>query len=105
MARPVDAAHDFEVDKSHTYSAIEILLSNAVQHGATQVGLALSEKELSIQNNGDPISQGNVDKVFVPFFTTKRENGGTGLGLAICERCHGRSIFDCRYDAHLLRFS
>ena len=49
------------------------------------MGLALSEKELSIQNNGDPISQGNVDKVFVPFFTTKRENGGTGLGLSIAQ--------------------
>ena len=81
----VDAAHDFEVDKSHTYSAIEILLSNAVQHGATQVSVTLSEKELSIQNNGDPISQGNIDKVFVPFFTTKRENGGTGLGLSIAQ--------------------
>ena len=85
LAFTVDAAHDFEVDKSHTYSAIEILLSNAVQHGATQVSVTLSEKELSIQNNGDPISQGNVDKVFVPFFTTKRENGGTGLGLSIAQ--------------------
>ena len=81
----IDIPSDIEVDESHTRSAIEIILSNAVQHGATETSLVLSGSTLTIQNNGAPISEGNADKVFVPFFTTKRESGGTGLGLSIAQ--------------------
>ncbi len=36
---------------------------------------------LTIQDNGDGISAEAIDKIFVPFFTTKAR--GTGLGLSI----------------------
>jgi len=46
-------------------------------------------------NDGEPIADNNRDKVFKPFFTTRRESGGTGMGLEIARsmlRAHHGSI-------------
>jgi len=34
-------------------------------------------------DNGRGVSPGNREKIYDPFFTTRREQGGTGLGLGI----------------------
>jgi signal transduction histidine kinase len=51
------------------------------------------EVQFVIGDNGAGIPKENLDEIFQPFFTTKRENG-TGLGLslskAIVERHRGR---------------
>ena len=39
---------------------------------------------IQIKDNGEGISQKNIDKIFEPFFTTKPAGDGTGLGLSIC---------------------
>lgn len=63
------------------------LLDNAKQHGAerTTIELALDETELTLRvtDDGEGISPANREKIFTPFFTTRREEGGTGLGLGI----------------------
>jgi len=63
------------------------LIENSRQHGATEVVISV-EKDVSkikviIADNGHGISKANIDKLFTPFFTTKRDQGGTGLGLII----------------------
>jgi len=48
---------------------------------------------IEVSDNGPGIPPQNIDKIFVPFFTTKKE--GTGMGLAITQRImadHGGSI-------------
>ena len=38
---------------------------------------------VEIEDTGEGIPEGIMDKIFEPFFTTKAGKGGTGLGLAI----------------------
>jgi two-component system sensor histidine kinase PilS (NtrC family) len=40
--------------------------------------------EIAFQDTGEGIAPGNLDKIFLPFFTTKKE--GSGLGLAAVHR-------------------
>jgi len=41
---------------------------------------------IEVEDSGDGISAGNLDRIFDPFFTTKEPGRGTGLGLAISAR-------------------
>jgi signal transduction histidine kinase len=80
------------------------LLSNAREHGATTVHVSAEARaerlRIVVADNGSGISSGNRDRVFEPFFTTRREAGGTGMGLQIVRSmlaAHGGSIrlLDC----------
>jgi len=70
-------------------TALSNLATNSLQHDATRVELNVRKSDheviLDMQDNGRGIPSANRDKVFTPFFTTKRENGGTGLGLRIVQ--------------------
>lgn len=75
------------------------LAENSLQHGADRIRLFVSRTpdsiRLEVADNGRGISQANRDKVFTPFFTTRRASGGTGLGLEICRsvlKAHGAGI-------------
>jgi signal transduction histidine kinase len=49
--------------------------------------------EISVSDTGGGISRDQLDKIFRPFYTTKR--GGTGLGLSLCRRIisqHGGTL-------------
>ena len=74
------------------------LIENSFQHGATAVHLSHQKRKrnmvLTLKDNGSGISEANAEKIFTPFFTTKRHDGGTGLGLkivrSIIENHHGK---------------
>jgi signal transduction histidine kinase len=80
-------------------AVFEQLLSNAREHGATRVRVTAQPVEdrlrIVVADNGSGISTGNRNRVFEPFFTTRREAGGTGMGLQIVRSmlaAHGGSI-------------
>ena len=79
------------------------LINNAIdaigEKGNISISLdAIEEKavELKITDDGNGIDKENLDKLFLPFFSTKGKEKGTGLGLyivkKICEN-HNAEIF------------
>lgn len=69
--------------------ALTILLENSRQVGATVVRIVGRADEqtvtLDVSDNGPGVAQGDVGRVFEPFFTTRRGEGGAGLGLPIAQ--------------------
>lgn len=75
------------------------LAENAFQNGATRLNLSTrtngSSVEIVVSDDGNGISEKNRDRVFQPFFSTRRQDGGTGMGLEIARTMlasHGGSI-------------
>ncbi len=85
----IDDPNDNQIalSESSLLTVISNMLDNAKAAGATTVSIdasiQLQAVVLRVTDNGKGISQANSDKVFTPFFTTRRNQGGTGLGLAI----------------------
>lgn len=78
-------------DKNQFVEVIQIILENAIDalQGSGEIRIAVEEKtsatvELSITDFGKGIDSKNIQKVFDPYFTTKKD--GTGLGLAFAKK-------------------
>lgn len=75
------------------------LAENSLRHGADRLTVSANAQDdaliLLVIDNGQGVLPTNRDKIFTPFFTTRRACGGTGLGLEICRsllRAHGAHI-------------
>ncbi|MBT4132200.1 MAG: HAMP domain-containing protein [Candidatus Marinimicrobia bacterium] len=79
------------------------LLENAARYGEGNIAVTLDKDEQSIRitihNEGEPIAEEELKKVFDPFYRVEhsrnRESGGTGLGLSIARNivhAHGGEL-------------
>lgn len=87
------------MDAGALEAVLTILAENARQAGANRLDVTLDTDgevvRIDLVDNGPGIPPGDRDRVFDPFFTSKRERGGTGLGLAIARSlldAHGGSL-------------
>ncbi len=90
-----DGAAPLLLDSGLIVQLLVNLLTNSMQ--ATERGGSVSvvyrQRQLIVRDTGRGIPQADLERIFVPFFTTKEE--GTGLGLAICRQIveqHGGRI-------------
>ncbi|MFN9067567.1 MAG: sensor histidine kinase, partial [Bdellovibrionales bacterium] len=59
--------------------------------------------KIIVQDSGHGIEKTTLEKLFVPFFTTKPPGKGTGLGLSIAKgiaKDHGGDLFYEKLDGH-----
>ena len=74
------------------------LLENARQSGASMATLTVTQESrrliVTIADNGPGIVPADRERLFEPFFTTRRAEGGTGLGLPIA-----RSLIEASHGA------
>ena len=96
--------HIIEVDEELLEMVLLNLLKNArealVGHTDPRIRLTASsfsqqEVEMAVSDNGPGIIPQALEKIFIPFFTTKSAQGGTGIGLSIARQIiqmHGGSL-------------
>lgn len=92
---------DVMMDQAQIEQVILNILLNAIEavpprNGTIRIGIESNPRSviLSIQDNGRGIKAEHLEKLFDPFFTTRR--GGTGLGLSVSYRIvtdHNGRIF------------
>ena len=75
------------MDGSALETALTTLIDNARAAGASHVQIEAAEVggqlHLTVSDNGSGIALPDRERIFEPFFTSKRVLGGTGLGLPI----------------------
>lgn len=90
---------EFDIDPEQIEQALINLLRNAEQalegrdNGRIRLAAYLNQRgriTIEVSDNGTGIEEGILNKIFVPYFTTKKD--GSGIGLALTRQimtCHG----------------
>lgn len=87
---PADAVLVQQILQNITANAIHAVQAQPDGHVRLHVYQAESYAVVSVRDNGPGIAPELHDRVFEPFFTTRRGVGGTGLGLALCREYAAR---------------
>jgi nitrogen fixation/metabolism regulation signal transduction histidine kinase len=83
----IEDGFTLEADEDLIIQVLINLIKNAVEAGASHIEIiakfAVSERpQLLVKDNGYGIKEENMDKIFIPFFSLKKEGSGIGLSLS-----------------------
>ncbi|WP_029896526.1 sensor histidine kinase [Desulfohalovibrio reitneri] len=88
--RPVDGVRPIVSDRGKLQQIFLNIINNAFQAmndgGRLDITVSPMENgwvEVDISDTGIGMDEDDLEKIFEPFFSTKRDSGGTGLGLSI----------------------
>jgi signal transduction histidine kinase len=89
----INAINAMDRDGTLTVESGLVILSNDCAEIPQLHRIHFSPKEkvvcISVADTGQGIAEADLDKVFDPFYTTRRASGGMGLGLSV-----SRNIID-----------
>jgi signal transduction histidine kinase len=101
--RPIDLDIDGSLrglwDRERLQQMLSNLIVNAIKYGVGRIAVRAhrlgSQVELAVWNDGDPIPEGRIGRIFEPF--ERGQEGGTGLGLGLyvvteIVRAHGGNV-------------
>ena len=75
------------INRAEFNQLMNILIDNATKYCDKKITITISDKEISVKNDGATIPAENLPHIFDRFYQTDKTKSGVGLGLAI-----GKSI-------------
>ena len=86
IANSIDDSIEGAFEGSRVQRILELLISNAQQHGAAPISLACETIDgavvVQVADHGMGVSPEDAENIFQPFFSTDDGVGGTGLAIA-----------------------
>lgn len=78
-----------QADESLLSKIFDNLISNAIRYAKSKISMSICEKEkriiVMIENDGVPIAESDLEKIFIRFY--KGAGGNFGIGLSVAKAC------------------
>ena len=80
-----------KINISDFLQILGILVDNAIKYCDKKIGIELSDRELTVKNDGTVISKKDLAHIFDRFYQADKSADGVGLGLAIAKSLADRN--------------
>lgn len=80
-----------KINISDYLQILGILVDNAIKYCDKKIGIELSDRELTVKNDGTVISKKDLAHIFDRFYQADKSTDGVGLGLSIAKTLADRN--------------